>query len=57
MTEPSHDPDESYVHLSDEDGHVEEQIGITEMLLLEDDGPKVSRGVLDLLVLTCGGAG
>lgn len=57
MTEPIHDPDESYVHLSDEDGHVGEEIGITEMLLLEDNGPKISRRVLDLVVLTCGGAG
>lgn len=57
MTEPIHDPDESYVHLSNDDRHVGERIGITEMLLLEDNGPKVSRRVVDLLVLTCGGAG
>lgn len=57
MTEPIHDLDESYVHLSNEDGHVGEQMGITETLLLEDNGPNVSRRVLDLVVLTCGGAG
>ena len=57
MTELSRDPDESNAHLSNEDGQFGEQIGITEMLLLEDNGTKVSRRVLDLLVLTCGGAG
>ena len=58
MTEPSHDPDESYVQLSHENGRlVGEQIGISEALALEDNGPKVSRRLLDLLVLTCGGAG
>ena len=57
MTEPSHDPDESYVHLSHENGVVGQQIGIPEPLTLEDNTPKVSRRLLDLLILTCGGAG
>ena len=57
MTEPSHDLDESYVHLSHENGIVGEQIGTPESLTLEDDAAKVSRRLLDLLVLTCGGAG
>ena len=49
MTEPS--------HLSHENGVVGEQIGIPEPLTLEDDTPKASRRLLDLLMLTCGGAG
>lgn len=57
MTELDYDLDESYVHLSDEDGHVGEQRRITETLLLSEDGSEVSRKLLDLLLLTCGGAG
>ena len=57
MTEPSHDLDEGDVRLSHENGAVGEQIGIQEALALEDNSPKVSRRLLDLLVLTCGGAG
>lgn len=57
MTEPDYDLDESYVYLSGEDGHVGEQRRITETLLLSEDGSEVSRKLLDLLLLTCGGAG
>ena len=60
MTEPVgpiHDLDESYVHLSNEVGYAGEQEGTTEMLLLEDNDSEVSRRLLDLLILTCGGAG
>ena len=57
MNEPSSDPDESYVHLSHANGVVGEQIGIPEALTLEENTSKVSRGLLDLLILTCGGAG
>ena len=57
MTEPDHDLDEGYVYLRTEDGHVEEQIGITETFSLEDNSPEVSRSLLYLLILTCGGAG
>ena len=57
MTEPNHDQDDSYVHVTNENGHIGEQIGITEALLLEDGDSKVSRRLLDLLILTCGGAG
>lgn len=46
MTEPSNDLDESYVDL-DGDDHIREQIAISEP----------SRGLLYLLILTCGGAG
>ena len=53
MPEPSNDLDESY----DEDDRVPEQTGITEALLLQDDGPEISRRLPYLLVLTCGGAG
>lgn len=56
MTELSHDLDESYVDIS-EDDHVREQMGFTETLLLGDTGSKSSKGLLYLLVLTCGGAG
>lgn len=57
MTEPDYDLDESYVHLNREDGHVGEQSRITQTLLLSEDGSEVSRKLLDLLLLTCGGAG
>ena len=57
MTEPNHDLDESYVHLSHENGIVGEQIGTPESLAMEDNTSKVSRRLLDLLILTCGGAG
>lgn len=50
MTEPSHDPDGSY-------DNVGEDIGMTGSLLVEENGPEVSRGLLYILVLTCGGAG
>ena len=57
MTERDHDLDEGYVYLRTEDDHVEEQIGITETFLLEDNSPEVSRSLPYLLILTCGGAG
>ena len=57
MTEPNYDLDESYVHLSGEDGHFGEQRRITETLLLSEDDSEVSRRLLELLLLTCGGAG
>ena len=53
MPEPSSDLDESY----DEHDRITEQMGITEALLLQDDGPEISRRLPYLLVLTCGGAG
>ena len=53
MPEPSNDLDESY----DEDDRIPEQMGITEALLLQDDGSVISRRLPYLLVLTCGGAG
>ena len=53
MSEPSNELDESY----DEDDRIPEQMGITEALLLQDDGPEISRRLPYLLVLTCGGAG
>ena len=56
MTEPSYDLDGSYDDLN-EDDHVREQMGFTETLLLEDTRSEFSKGLLYLLVLTCGGAG
>ena len=56
MTEPSHDLDESYDDLN-EDDQVREQMGFTESLLLEENRSEFSKGLLYLLVLTCGGAG
>ena len=46
MTEPSHDLDESYVDL-DENDQVLERMSSSEP----------SKGLLYLLILTCGGAG
>ena len=51
MTEGSHDLDERYVY------HAGERTGVTETLLLQDDGLEMSRGLPYLLLLTCGGAG
>ena len=56
MTELSHDLDESY-HDLNEDDHVREQTGFTETLFLEDTRSDLSKGLLYLLVLTCNGAG
>ncbi len=56
MTELSHDLDESDVdHNGDE--HIREQVGVTDTLLIQGAGSEVPRGLLYLLVLTCGGAG
>lgn len=56
MTELSHDLDDSYVDRN-EDDHDRDQLGFTETLLLEDNGSEFSKGLIYLLILTCGGAG
>lgn len=57
MTDLRYALGQDYVDLDNEDDSVREQTGISEMLLLEDNSPEVSKRLLYLLVLTCGGAG